>query len=541
MARRLLAALLLVALLIPPLPARAQSSEADVFVAAAILAYEDKRYDEAVGLLNQALQIDPENVDAYYYLGLSNLAQGKREPAVEALEKARARSPEDLAVLTQLGVTYFTLEQYDKAEPLLTRVFSVAPRTDGVGYYVGFMRYRKKDYQGALRAFQTGATQDPDLQQLTRFYTGLTLAQLNLPERAAAEVEEALRLQPTSPLTGPAERLRDTLAASRAREKRFSAELRLGVFHDSNVPLEPEPSNDPVAEQVRQAIGTRKSFGQLYAARFEYAWLRKGPWESSVAYSFFQTVNNNIPKLNLQNHLGAVGVTYRDAFRGLPYQAGLSFTYDYLTLDNDEFLQRKTVILSASLVENERNVTTGLFRYQHKEFSNDSNIPLAEVRDANNYLLGFIHRLRFGTDHYVQFGYQLDVEDTESGRNFDYVGNRLNIGGLYTYKWDEYVTRFRYDYDVHFREYTRTHLFLPLSARPPLAAVLADPSLALNPRDPKRRSDIEQTHFFRIEQPLTPSFTLNFDYQIIINRSNLPVFAFNRNVATLSVSWLYDR
>jgi tetratricopeptide (TPR) repeat protein len=535
MARRLLAFTLLAALVLPPVPARAQQSEADVFVASAIILYEDNHYDDAVALLNQAIQTDPDNVDASYYLGLTYLAQGKHEQAAEALEKARAKAPEDLAILTQLGVTYFAMEQYDKAEPLLTRVFNAAPRTDGVGYYVGFIRYRKGDYQGALRAFQAGATDDTNLKQLTRFYSGLALARLGLPERAAAEVEEALKLQPTSPLTGPAERLRDSIATSRDREKRFFAELKLGVFHDSNVPLQPEPSGDSTAETVRRSIGTRKSFGELAGARLEYAWLRKGPWESTVAYSFFQTINNDLPKFNIQNHLGAVGVTYRDAIRGMPYQAGLSFVYDYLTLDSDEFLQRKTVTLFGTLVENDRHLTTGQFRFQNKEFSSDSNILLAEIRDANNYMTGFVHVLRFAQDqHFIKLGYQLDVEDTEGGRNFDYVGNRLIVGGQYTYKWDEYVTRFRYDYDVHFREYTRTHTFLPAAAHP-------DPLSGLVPTSPKKRSDVEQTHVFRLEQPLTPSWTLALDYQIIIARSNLPVFAFNRNVATLSMSWLFDR
>ena len=44
-----LAATLLAAL---PAPARAQQSEADVYVAEAILAYESKQYDEALGLLD---------------------------------------------------------------------------------------------------------------------------------------------------------------------------------------------------------------------------------------------------------------------------------------------------------------------------------------------------------------------------------------------------------------------------------------------------------------------------------------------------------
>lgn len=74
-------------------PAAAQQSEADVFVAQAILAYDAKRYDEALGLLKEALTQDPKNVEALYYTGLVLMAQQKTEQAVDPLEKARALAP----------------------------------------------------------------------------------------------------------------------------------------------------------------------------------------------------------------------------------------------------------------------------------------------------------------------------------------------------------------------------------------------------------------------------------------------------------------
>src|SRR5207247_2823207 len=104
--------------------------------------------------------------------------------------------------------------------------FKTSPELDGLGYYVGFLRYRKKDYRGALAAFRGGRSADPELQQLTRFYTGLALGVLGLPGQAAAEVEQALRLAPGSQLTRPAERLPDTIVASRPQERRVFREGR---------------------------------------------------------------------------------------------------------------------------------------------------------------------------------------------------------------------------------------------------------------------------------------------------------------------------
>ena len=175
-------------------PAVAQQSEADVFVAQAILAYDARKYDEALALLKEALALDPKNVEALYYSGLVLMAQQKTEQAVEVLEKARALAPRDLSILFLLGVAYFALERYDQAEGPLTQVFNERPQTEGVGYYVGLIRYRKKDYQGALKAFRAETSKNPNIQQLVKFYSGLTLAILGLPEQAVAEVDAALRV-----------------------------------------------------------------------------------------------------------------------------------------------------------------------------------------------------------------------------------------------------------------------------------------------------------------------------------------------------------
>ena len=143
--RRFLALFLNFLILLAALPARAQQSETDVFVAQAILAYEAKRYEEALGYLGEALAQEPRHVEAYYYTGLVNIALQRLEPAVQALERARELAPDDFSERYLLGVAYFAQERYDLAEPILTKCFQERPKTDGLGYYVGFMLYRKKN------------------------------------------------------------------------------------------------------------------------------------------------------------------------------------------------------------------------------------------------------------------------------------------------------------------------------------------------------------------------------------------------------------
>jgi tetratricopeptide (TPR) repeat protein len=501
----------------------AQQSEAEVLLSQAILAYDDKRYPEALSLLKQALKLDPNNIQALYYTGLVHLVQKNLDRAVQSLEKARAKAPGDLIIRYQLGVAYFIMENYDKASTLLEEVFKERPRLENLGYYVGFMRHRKGDDKGALEAFQAGTSTDPTMQQLTMFYAGLASGILGLSERAITEVEEALRIQPASPLTGPAERIRDTIAKAREREQRLRVEIRLGGFYDDNVTINPQHSTDPTAESLRNRQS--RSMGELVSLRVDYSWLRRGPWESTASYSFIQTVNNNdgAAAFSIQNHLGSLGGFYRGTVATMPYQLALQYSYDWLTLGGNPFLERHTITPFVTLVEDAGNLTSFIGRLQFKNFLSDTAITVIQPtqnRDATNWIVGPVHVFRFASDrHLIRIGYQFDYEDAR-GSDWAYVGHRILTGGQYTLPWGE--TRLRYDYEVHFVDYPHTQAVFPVTAP-----------------NTMKRHDTEQLHEFRAEKPLSNTLTLSAEYLGTFSQSNLAVFNFHRNVFSLILTWTH--
>lgn len=206
----------------------AQSSEVDVYVAQAILDYEDKKYDAALAMLREALAINPDHIEALYQMGIVLTSQEQYAQAITALDRARQLAPNDAAIAYQLGLAHFRLEQYDQAKPLFEKVFAAQPQTENLAYYLGFLRYRQKEYAGAVTAFRSGRITDPELQQLAKFYSGLALAITGLPEQAISSLEEASRIRTVSPLTGTADRLRDTIVTAQARDRRLHGELRMG-------------------------------------------------------------------------------------------------------------------------------------------------------------------------------------------------------------------------------------------------------------------------------------------------------------------------
>lgn len=500
----------------------AQPADATVFVGRAILAYQERRYQDALTDLREALQLDPKSVDAYYYSGLALVALGRPAEAAQALEQARALAPQDDAVLYQLGSIYFSEGRLQDAEPLLEQAFARNPRLGGLGHLVGLLRYQRGDYSGALRALNAETSTDLAIQQLTRFYRGLVLAQLGLPDRAQAEVEEAIRLQPGSALTGPAERIRDQMVGVSQSQRRWSVELRAGAYYDTNVSVNPLSSTDAISEEIRLkniADGNVESPGELLAVRLDYAWLRRGPWEATISYSFFQTINNDAPDFNIQDHLGVLSGFYRGLAGALPYQIGAQYAFDYTLLGGDSYLQRHGATLFGSLAESTQHLTTVLGRVEWSNFADDPPDP-DDSEDGVNGMVGVVHTMFFsGRKHLIRLGYQFDV-DAADGRNFDYIGHRLIAGAMYTLPvWG---LRLRYDFDVHFRDYQHLNTILPAAA----------PGTV-------KRQDTEQTHIARVELPLPHDLTLTFEYQYSQDRSNLAPYSYDRNVFTMILSWLY--
>jgi tetratricopeptide (TPR) repeat protein len=528
---RVTIAWLLLAALLSPLvaaPVHAQTTEADVYVAQAIIDFDDKRYDEALKNLQEALKREPDHVEALYYTGVVYMALRRPADAVPYLRRALQKSPNDPSISFQLGLAYFAQQQYDEAEPLLERTFKTDPTIDGLGYYVGFMRYRKKDYRGALSVFRAGRTSDPQLQQLTRFYTGLALAQLGLPAQASAEVEQALRLAPGSALTGPAERLRDTIRAAAEQGRRLSAEVRLGFLYDDNVIVRPDRNGrEPLVPVLRDQ--RFDSFGELFGAQLNYIWWQTETWESSVGYSFFGTYNNELTSFNITDHLANAALTYKTSLADMAAQVGVQYAWDLLYLDDAEFLRRNTATVTALLVESDRHLTQTFFRFQNKEFFESDPKPIRdEFRDANNYMGGILHLLRFAQDrHLIKGGYQFDVEDAQ-GRNYSYHGHRFLAGVQYTLPW--YGIRLFYDFDVHLRDYQNRNTVLPTYAP-----------------GTKNRVDEEYNNTVRADLPFAgPSLwgnatrmTLSASYQNTLANSNIELFEYTRNVYSLSLSWAY--
>ncbi len=512
---------------IPAAWAQAQeetANEAPVYVDRAIIDYQDKKFDEALKELQRALELDPQSADALYYQGLVYAASNRAGDAQAVWEKARGLNPADLDIAFQLGVLNFNRQEYDKAEALLRQVYGPEPTRPNIGYYLGFIEYRKKNYREALTFFKGNVPSDDDFAQLARFYSGLAMSAMGFPREARAEIEEALKLQPVSPLTVPAQRFGEILQRAQDRERFFRGDLRLGVYYDTNVPVTPNANIDLTATTSRQSQPRRKSEGQLASLNLAYTWLKTPDWEGNISHRFLQTYNDHLTNFNTQSNTPTIGITKRGtmptAFGDFPYITGLQGTYDFITVGNHRFTERWILNPYLTLVGNSWNLTTLQFRWQNKNFYHDHRFAKAEVRDANNYMVGPLHFFTFEDGaHYIKLGYQFDSEDAQ-GKNWTYRGQRLLMGFQYSLPWWE--VKLRYDLDMDWRFHRTQNTQLPTSGT---ETVL--------------RHDREPVHQISLSKDFLTDFTVSLDYLFDKNKSNIAVFDYNRHVVTTSVTWRF--
>jgi tetratricopeptide (TPR) repeat protein len=72
----------------------------------AIDAYADEKFDEAIELYKQALEIDPKYVDAIHGMTMCYQAKGDLDAAIELTKKYIAQEPEDILAYTNLSMFY---------------------------------------------------------------------------------------------------------------------------------------------------------------------------------------------------------------------------------------------------------------------------------------------------------------------------------------------------------------------------------------------------------------------------------------------------
>jgi len=109
-------------------------------------------YEPAVAEFKEALKINPDDPDIYYYLGVCNYSLERYDEAITCLKKVAELKPND-EVYYYLGASYYSSGQYPKAIDFMEKALKTNPDDAEAYSVIGTSRYLLGQLEQAKEAF----------------------------------------------------------------------------------------------------------------------------------------------------------------------------------------------------------------------------------------------------------------------------------------------------------------------------------------------------------------------------------------------------
>ena len=133
----------------------------------------DTKPKQAESLLQKAIELDPANAEAFYYLGKLYTSEKDYAKAIQAYDKAIDLAPSTPDAFFNLGFLYYARKDYPKAEAMFLRVTELQPAYLDEAYFnlavVQNLQGKKEESIGNLeRALEVNPKNDRAKKYLLR-------------------------------------------------------------------------------------------------------------------------------------------------------------------------------------------------------------------------------------------------------------------------------------------------------------------------------------------------------------------------------------
>ncbi len=145
--------------------------------------------------LDRALAEDADYADAHSHLGLLFVAQRRFKEALGALQTAVRLKPDDPLTRYNLGVAYASLGQPDRAAIAFRDAIRLKPDDPITHYNLGILYHFQGNHEAAIAPLQTAVRLKPDF-AVAYLTLGIALANTQSHTRAEDALREAIRLSP---------------------------------------------------------------------------------------------------------------------------------------------------------------------------------------------------------------------------------------------------------------------------------------------------------------------------------------------------------
>ncbi|MEW6138066.1 MAG: tetratricopeptide repeat protein [Thermodesulfobacteriota bacterium] len=128
-----------------------------------LICWKMGRIDEAKRNFLEAIDLDSENGDPHFNIGLIYFDESDFNKALFYLRKAVDINPLDSQFLTELGHLYLELDREDEALELFQKAFEHDPADAQVDFHLGYyFLYKKRKPRDAVKYYRKGLKKDPE-------------------------------------------------------------------------------------------------------------------------------------------------------------------------------------------------------------------------------------------------------------------------------------------------------------------------------------------------------------------------------------------
>ena len=206
------------ALLLDVVDARAPA-EAREELARGRAALGKKSYPEAIAHLQKAIALYPEFYQAHFLLGTTFVDERDWKQAEAAFERAVALKADSAPAIFSLGEVYWREKRYEEAEKTLLDGLKLDDRSWNGYFTLARLYWDQENIAKAAPAAGHTLQLKPDFAP-AHLLAGNILLRVKQPERALAEYQEYLRLEPKGEFAVPTRELVEKLSKAIAENKK---------------------------------------------------------------------------------------------------------------------------------------------------------------------------------------------------------------------------------------------------------------------------------------------------------------------------------
>jgi tetratricopeptide (TPR) repeat protein len=145
-----------------PLERKKATSDITEYKNLGIAFYKTDMYDEAEREYNKILEINEQNAEAHYYLGLIELMRGNLDAARQRLMTSFEQDART-SVLINLGYIALRMGSYEEAIDFLTKAKNAEPENTKVNVNLGIARYMKGDFEDTIDLLKDIIERSPEV------------------------------------------------------------------------------------------------------------------------------------------------------------------------------------------------------------------------------------------------------------------------------------------------------------------------------------------------------------------------------------------